>query len=346
MNRIALVNYRTQERVRAAALELIRQAVGSAGVVAEPASAGADYDAEVLRKGARAIRLRLRPWDEETGQASAPEEVWVLTRAGRRELQRLRDYEQNFVALNGAVRLVRDWLLVDRTDLKAPGPLPRPTRHTDPFADRNSLVARTLLLHPGRQWGIRELASESSVSLGTASQVVKALTAMGAVRFQQSGRSARVWIDDAAHLLRRWVVAYSWERNVFAAFHAPVGDTARFVRRIPTLLGDMRWALTLHAGAAQVAPHATWDRVHVYLDVDNPTDLVTTGERLGWDAAADGRVVLMKPYYRHSVWHNLQMQHGLPVVSTLQLALDLWHYPLRGREQSEHLLKMLLRYDV
>jgi hypothetical protein len=340
------VNDLIQERVRAAALELVRQAVSPAGNVAESASPGADYDAEVLREHAGAIRLRLRPWLGQMSETSAPDDVWVLTKARRKELEQLREREQNFIALSGAVRLVRDWLLVDRTDLKPRRPPPRPARRTDPFTDRNSLIARTLLSHPGRKWGIRELASASGVSVGTASQVVNALTSMGAVRFQQSGKFARVWIHDPAHLVRRWLAAYSWERNVAAAFHAPVGDPARFVRRLPGLLGDTRWALTLHAGASQVAPHATWDRVHLYVDVDTPADLIAEGERQGWDAGGDGRVVLMKPYYRTSVWHNLQTQHGLPVVSTLQLALDLWHYPLRGREQSEHLLKVVLEYDV
>jgi hypothetical protein len=31
---------------------------------------------------------------------------------------------------------------------------------------------------------------------------------------------------------------------------------------------------------------------------------------------------------------------GSLVVSDLQLALDLWHYPIRGREQAEHLIEM------
>jgi hypothetical protein len=33
----------------------------------------------------------------------------------------------------------------------------------------------------------------------------------------------------------------------------------------------------------------------------------------------------------------------VPVVSDLQLVLDLWHYPLRGREQGEHIRDTILR---
>jgi hypothetical protein len=165
---------------------------------------------------------------------------------------------------------------------------------------------------------------------------------MGVVDFRRRGRDAECWIDEPEPLIRRWTGAYSWERNLAAAFHAPVGDPSRFLRRLPRLFGDVRWALTMHAGAAQVAPHATWDRVHVYVDASSPADLLDAGAGRGWDAADEGRVVLMKPYYRTSVWHSLQVTNGLPVVSTLQLALDLWNYPLRGREQAEHLLQTVV----
>ncbi|NIM52031.1 MAG: hypothetical protein GTO22_22770 [Gemmatimonadales bacterium] len=51
----------------------------------------------------------------------------------------------------------------------------------------------------------------------------------------------------------------------------------------------------------------------------------------------------MQPWYRQSVWHDLQRARQTPIVSTLQLVLDLWHYPVRGREQSEHLLRTVLQ---
>lgn len=50
----------------------------------------------------------------------------------------------------------------------------------------------------------------------------------------------------------------------------------------------------------------------------------------------------MAPFYMDSVWRGTRSVHGLPVVSTLQLILDLWHYPIRGREQAEHLITQAL----
>lgn len=326
---------------RSRALEVLRSALQGVPDMSCDLEPGGDADAEIARKGCPTIRVRLRSWSTEG--TIGPDEVWLLRTASAAQQQRLRERGENFVALNGAVRLVRDWLVLDRTGLPSARRPATFSRRADPFSDRNSLIARTLLAHPGRAWGVRELAAHAGVSLGTASQVIRALAGMGAIDQKQQGRAAGIRLVDAGLLLRPWFAAYSWERNTAAAFHAPMGDATRFLRRLPGLLGKTRWALTLQAGAAQVAPHATWDRVHAYVDVETPADLLRLGEDQGWEHAADGRVVLMKPYHRTSVWDRMQTIHRLPVVSTLQLALDLWHYPLRGREQAEHLLSLALK---
>lgn len=48
-------------------------------------------------------------------------------------------------------------------------------------------------------------------------------------------------------------------------------------------------------------------------------------------------VILVSPYYKHSVFYDLQKIKKLWVVSDIQLYLDLYHYPLRGLEQAEYL---------
>ena len=47
----------------------------------------------------------------------------------------------------------------------------------------------------------------------------------------------------------------------------------------------------------------------------------------------------MKPLYADSVWYGRQSRRGIPVVSELQLILDLWRYPVRGLEHAEHILR-------
>jgi hypothetical protein len=318
---------------RTHALRMLQQAVGTAAKVVGRKRSPAGHDAEVFRDDAPSVPLRLREWV--VGSQGEPDTVWVLRKPSRGTLEQLRKGNQNYVALSGSVRLVANGFFLDRSDLK---PVVRPLRRVDPFADRNSLVARTLLGEPGRRWGVREIAEAAGVSAATASLTVRALATMGVVDFRRRGRSAEFWIGDPGHLLRRWAGSYSWERNTVLAFAPPMGDPIRFLNRARAVLDNYRWALTMQAGASLVAPHATWDRVHLFVSVADPDELYDLAERAGWPPAEDGRLVLMKPYYKHSVWHGLRTIDALPVVSGTQLVLDLWHYPLRGMEQAEHLL--------
>jgi hypothetical protein len=62
----------------------------------------------------------------------------------------------------------------------------------------------------------------------------------------------------------------------------------------------------------------------------------------GW-APGEGKLVLLSPRYRHSAWYGERDVQGLKVVSDLQLVLDLWNYPVRGREQAEHVLRIMTK---
>jgi hypothetical protein len=61
------------------------------------------------------------------------------------------------------------------------------------------------------------------------------------------------------------------------------------------------------------------------------------------EADQGANLVLMWPYYKHSVFYDNQEIEGLRVVSDIQLYLDLYGYPVRGREQAEHLYDKRLK---
>lgn len=190
-----------------------------------------------------------------------------------------------------------------------------------------------------RTWSIQELAAAADVSLGTTSYVVTALADRDVVEVSAVGKEKRVRLRDRRTLVLQWSAEYSWRRNMADAFDAPVGSPSRFLKRLPELLGMDRWALGLQAGATRIDPHAKWDTVHIYRREETSEELHVVGNELGWHPADRGNVVLLAPYYTDSVWFGTREIDGLPVVSDLQLILDLWHYPVRGREQAEMLLE-------
>jgi hypothetical protein len=341
-----------------AAVFLLRQALAPHATVewVQPSDASAGAVVTVTGAGTTGGTqcLRLVPWSAPAHRKGPARRtrtttdcpiVWVLPRSSAAIRETLRAHGEQYIDLRGAVHLALPWALVDRADLTLSHRLAGSLRPSvDPFADRSSLVVRTLLEHGDleRVWGVRELAGVAGVGVATASDVLRALAERELVTITRRGRASEVRLRNAIATVEAWTRSYDWRLNRGIAVHAPVGDLTRFMHRLPRLMPTgARWGLTMQAGASLVAPHATWDRVHVYVDVpsvDGPHALTELAARAGWTPADDGRFVLLVPYYATSAWHGLRTIDRLPVVSDLQLALDLWHYPLRGREQAEHLL--------
>lgn len=287
-----------------------------------------------------ASRLRLAPWQGERDAPVSANTIWVLPRTPKRVVQSLRAEGANFVdPYRGWVRVHAPGLVIDRTDVPVSPRPPSERRLVNPFGDRASLVSRVLASEPGRIWGTRELAQAAGVSTMTASHVVRQLERVNVVLVEPVGRAKRIYLKSLESLIATWSVHYDWTLNRLATYAAPLGDVKRFLRRLSAAFHPHRWALTMHAGAALIAPIAVWTKVHVYLDVHERGALQAIAGAAGWTEAPDGRLVIARPYYRESVWHGARSIGGLPVVSDVQLILDLWSYPDRGREQALHLLQ-------
>jgi len=326
----------------ARARELLEVALGPRAKLLAPQASDNTHASEQidvrLPNGKRA-RLVLEPLAARQQSKSRKYRVLVLNRASAMLLERLRRERQNFVDISrGTVCLELPSLVIDRTGLKPARRknVARPLR--DPFADRASLVARTLVDQPGRTWKSRELAAHAGVSTMTASHVVRQLHQMGVLQVQRSGRTSEIRLVSVKALVELWAAHYEWTRNPRMTFTASIGTPSRFLPRLRSALGKHRWALTLHAGASLVAPHATWEKIHLYMDVQRARDLADAFSTGDYEPSDQGRLIVMQPWYRDSVWHGLRSIEGFPVVSDLQLSLDLWHYKVRGREQAEHLL--------
>lgn len=327
------------------AIELLKIALGG-GASVRRADARDGADAVIELPGGQEIPIRFVLWSgagpDTPRPSSPPAIVWVMRRGTRRLHDSLRRHRESFVDLTGTVYLTFPNLLIDRENLPRIAGRRVPVMSFDPFADRSSLVVRTLLeFGPKQIWGVRQLADAAGVGPATVSRIIRELQRSGVVDVRRPGRESRIVLTDSHGLFMLWVNAYDWTKNHRITVHAPIGDPIRFVKRSKGSFGKQKWALTMHVGAALIAPNAVWERLHVYIDAESADQLVALANLQGWDVAREGKLVLMKPYYRESVWHNMQYVGDLPVVSNLQLALDLWHYPLRGREQAEHLIEAL-----
>ena len=188
------------------------------------------------------------------------------------------------------------------------------------------------------EWTLARLADEAAISLRTAHLVIKDLgekafvdKRRGAIRLQQPGALLDLWGENYRVDEHRRLTYYSLIRNPreLAATLASQADAQKD-----------RLALTLHSGAALVAPFVRSADVHAYFRGDVERLVKAADLR---PVESGGSVHLLLPN-DEGVFYRTQTVDHVPVVGNTQLYLDLLHYPARGREQAEELRRQKLRY--
>lgn len=264
----------------------------------------------------------------------------VSPRLSVRVREKLRSAHVNHMDLSGNL-FIREpglyvWLEADRK----PPPLARfeEERTLNPFSKKASLVLRALLEAPENAWGVRELSAEIRLSLGHTSDIARTLVERG----YAGDAGGKIVLRDPVGALRDWLALYNWKRNSRQSFLIPFGQE----EMIPKLKGGLgpsgvSYGLTLLAGAGLVAPHVHHDQTHLYVSepfIERAAEIVT---RLlfGEPAPVGGNLHLMLPYYGEATFYGRRELEDVPVVSNVQLFLDLAGYSLRGPEAARMLVK-------
>jgi hypothetical protein len=203
------------------------------------------------------------------------------------------------------------------------------------FSPMASRIVRVLLVNPKHEWSILGLSKEAKTGYGHTFRVVKTLLRMGLCRQTETNR---VVVANPGELLTRWAGYYDFALlNKVNAYYSLEADLDSFTKRLSAVdKPGLQYALTLQAGASLVMPYVRPVNIHLYVD----------SEKLGsWQELLDlqltelgGNVFLVEPY-DESVFYKVQQVRGINVVSSIQLYIDLYNYPARGREAAEHLRK-------
>ena len=246
------------------------------------------------------------------------------------------DHNVFFIDLSGNQWIAVEGVLIEREGFKNRFPEARAGRN--PFSDKASLVIRELMAKYGVSRRVRELADLLALSPGYVSKIANELEERGYIRRSPEG----LHLISPKELLADWVSRYSIRDNrQHRYFLAAVS--------VDEVLGQMKklhppeseYALTAQAGANLVYQYAAYDVVHIYVKDRRMRDIFT--ESLQLQPVERGEnVILMEPRYRKSAFYQSRKIKGLNVVSDLQLYLDLFHYPKRGREQAEKLFEVKL----
>jgi len=208
------------------------------------------------------------------------------------------------------------------------------------FSPMASRIVRIFLVNPKQEWSILGLSKEAQTGYGHTHRVVKTLLRTGLCRKTEANR---VVVTNAGELLTRWASYYDFGLlNKVNAYYSLDEDFDGFIRKLSAVGGrDLRYALTLQAGVALVAPYVRPANIHLYVE---PETLDEWQKLLSLQLTElGGNVFLVEPY-DEDVFYKVQRLKGVCVVSNVQLYVDLYNYPARGREAAEHLRKEVIGF--
>ncbi len=255
--------------------------------------------------------------------------------------QQCADAGVNFIDLSGNVLLAYKDLYIERIGF--PNQFPEERKGRGPFSDKASLILRTMLEHKNKAWGTRELAQSVALDPGFVSRIAREMESRAYIVRSDS----KLLLQNRERILEDWVHEYDYRKNRERRYFCLAQSPQEILGKISSLNipKEIGYALGLHAGANLVAPHAVYNEVHIY--VRNEEALNYCVKHLRLEAVDRGaNLVFLMPYYGHSVFFSKQLVSNLWTVSDIQLYLDLYNFPVRGREQAEYLYEKRLKYLI
>jgi hypothetical protein len=251
------------------------------------------------------------PWLQQFGAA-----LLVAPRISSRTRGILTDSGISWLEPDGDCRIAIGGLFIERSlggrGRREPG-APETRFVADLFSGGALRIVRWLLIDSDQSWTLTDMASRARLTIGFVSRTFKTLARDAYVERQRG--STRLLDRDA--LLNGWAAAPAPADVPLERISLADGPTA-VLRRVRELEAPSPYAITAEAAAEQIAPHARFSRVEIYVD-----DLEA------WDRALDltpvprgGNVVLIRPVDR-GVFDGAIERDGLSLASRPQLYVDL-----------------------
>jgi hypothetical protein len=216
------------------------------------------------------------------------------------------------------------------------------------FSDKATVIIRAMLSEPKRKWTVRDFEKEFNVGRSWAAQVLAELRKKGFVGGIDSGRQAYSQLTDKEGLINEWLRAYTFDLNENYLYYSEHNILKQMRAFFQNKKWEDKYALTLHTGANLISNYVNTPLTYCYLDSDRFEEMsLEIRQALDLKELKNGgNVCFIRPYYKNSVFLHMQEIKGFSVVSNLQLYLDLYHFPQRGRDHADYLLKVLKEKGV
>lgn len=256
--------------------------------------------------------------------------VFVAPFISPRSAEICREAEVSYVDLAGNCLLVFDQVYVCKEGRK--NPLTRRRDLRSLYSPRAERILRVLLADPRKPWKMQQLAIEAGVSLGQVANVKRLLLNR---EWITSGKVGIVTSEPRA-LLDEWATAYDATRSTPRSFYSmkeprEVEAALLFL----CLSRGVSYALTGFSAAARLAPFVRIQQAEAY--VSGAVDEIAAALQLR-EVTSGANVRLIEPYDK-GVFYGSSQVDSIPLVSPVQVYLDLRSAKGRGEEAGDFLLR-------
>jgi hypothetical protein len=235
-----------------------------------------------------------------------------------------------YLDLAGNARLSFDQVFIETRSSENPFHEKRAVKTV--FSPKATRVIRVLLQGPLRAWRTVQLAEAADVSLGHVSGVKQLLLAQEWAAEDKSG----LRLVKPSAVLDAWAAIDRWsERTREREYSLLINEPAEIAEKLHACLGKQRHAFTQWFAAALRHPHASVPVTTAYVD-RFPDEELLKNKLLARPVSSGGRLRLVVPKDA-GVFRPLQTVKELPLVSDVQIYLDVIHAGLRGDEAAAEL---------
>ena len=262
------------------------------------------------------------------------------------------EYKTGYLDFAGNCRLAFDSVFIQKEGFPNPTAATRDLRSLySPKAER---VLRVLLASGRRIWRTQALADAAQVSLGQVASVKKLLADRewiepGPAGFGLSGyaHASHDESDGSVRfgsavlpLLTEWARAYRPERSSATEFYSitPIPEMEAKLAEL-SRSQKKQIAFTAFSGAARMAPAVRYQRATAYV----ADEVGAIAEKLGLKRVSSGANVTLIEPYDNGVFFGTRELEGSPVVSPIQIYLDLMQIKGRGEEAATAILEEIIK---
>lgn len=196
-------------------------------------------------------------------------------------------------------------------------------------------MAILLLNHKNEAFNVRDFSKRSGLSLGFISKFSNLLKDAG---YLKSDRS--MTLEKPGALLDTLRDIYFFEQHSLHSYYTDMSPEET-LQKIKSIGKKRDYAMTRMAGASLIAPFVRFQLVDFYVPSEEEISFWKDVLELV-DVEISGNINLIIPSDKRILGDSQEIK-GVKIMSNIQLYLDLYKYPARGREQAEYLREQVLK---